>query len=177
MDVDPTLLGLLSDVTSATTHRYDVRDDTGRPLDCLKVQQAGPGSYLGVSHAEERGAFNVYLSSSTDLLEWTSVRRLGDDASQPTLEPDGGDGWLYADEVMDAKEGNSLRFRHYPSTDALVHGEPDREFAPPNTLAKRGSAQGTPHVTPTDPPFSADRSKIRVGFHYFANRDLKPKAC
>ena len=167
------LPSLLSDVTASTGHRYGARDDAGRSLDCLKVQQASPGQYLGVSHTDEGGVLNVYLSTSDDLLTWTVVRRLDTDASQPTLEPDGAGGWLFADEVTRSEGGNFLRLRHFPSTEALLHGRFDRQFEPPNTLAARGGAQGTPHLFDVRLAPDVDHSVIHVGFHYFEGRDLQ----
>jgi len=168
-----TLPALLADVTTAAGYRYGAHDDAGRSLDCLKVQGSWPSRYLGASHLDEGGTFNVYLSSSTDLLDWSSVRQLDTDASQPTLEPDGKGGWLFGVEVTRSRGGNCLRFRHYVSTDALVHGKHDRQFEPPSTLASRGSAQGTPDFSDVEPSPDVDRSVIRVGFHYFAGRDLQ----
>lgn len=173
MTAHETLPALLADVTTAAGYRYGAHDDAGRSLDCLKVQGSWPSRYLGASHLDEGGTFNVYLSSSTDLLDWSSVRQLDTDASQPTLEPDGKGGWLFGVEVTRSRGGNCLRFRHYVSTDALVHGKHDRQFEPPSTLASRGSAQGTPDFSDVEPSPDVDRSVIRVGFHYFAGRDLQ----
>jgi hypothetical protein len=161
------LASLLSDVQRAEGVRYGARDQDGRPLDCLKVQQVEPGGYLGVSHLQRGGRFSTFLSESDDLLTWRFVRRLAEDASQPTLEPDGAGGWLLADEVMRSKDGNTLRFQRFSSTQALREGRPDRVCEPSNTLARRGAAQGTPHLFAIDLSDGIDRSTIGVGFHYF----------
>ena len=170
------LPALVSDVTTATAYRYGTRDTAGRSLDCLKIQQAGPGWYLGVSHTLEGGIYNVYLSSSTDLLHWTSVRRLDSNASQPTLEPDGNGGWLFADEVTKSIGGNFLRLRHYATTDALMSGTYDRQIEPANTLSGPGGAQGTPDFSAVSLAPDIDHSVIQVGFHYFDGRDLQATA-
>jgi fibronectin type 3 domain-containing protein len=173
---EETLSALLSDVTTATAYRYTTRDDAGRSLDCLKIEQVGPGQYVGVSHTLEAGIFNVYLSTSTDLMHWTSVRRLDSNASQPTLAPDGNGGWLFADEVTKSIGGNYLRFRHYPTTEALMNGTYDRQFEPPNTLSAPGGAQGTPDFSAVSLAPDIDHSVIHVGFHYFDGRDLQATA-
>jgi hypothetical protein len=168
------LAALLSNVTGAASCRYGVCDEDGRPLEGLKIHQAGPGRYLGVSHAQEHGRFHVHLSVSRELLEWTAVRRLDEDASQPTLEPDGRGGWFVADELMRSRKGNALRFLWFSSTEALLEGRPDRRFEPRNTLARRGAAQGTPHLFTIRLEPDLDRSTIGVGFHYFdGTRDLQ----
>ena len=126
-----------------------------------------------MSHVDEGGTFNVYLSASTDLITWTSVRLLDADASQPTLEPDGAGGWLFADEVTRSAAGDFLgapslsldrraaRGRARPAVRAAEHpGGP------------RG-AQGTPNLFDVDLAPDLDRSLIHVGFHRFTDRDLQ----
>jgi hypothetical protein len=159
----------LADVTAAPIHRYAVRDDDGRPLDCLKIQEIEPGRYLAVSHAQERGRFDVHLHASDDLLTWTHVRTLAADGSQPTLERDGFGGWIVADEAMRPGKGNALRFRRYPSTEALLAGAHDRETIPPNTLAARRGSQGTPNLI-VHPGDDLEATAIEVGFHAFDGR-------
>jgi hypothetical protein len=160
----------LGDAARAPLARYGVRDDLGQPLDCLKIQQAGEGRYVGVSHIERRGRFDVHLATSADLVSWTWARRLDADASQPTIVPDGQGGWLLATEAMRPRRGNALRFWHFPSTEALLRGAPDARVQPRNTLVRRGHAQGTPHLFDVDLSGGLVRSRMWVGFHAFDGR-------
>jgi hypothetical protein len=159
----------LVDVAAAPIHRYAVRDGDGRPLDCLKIQEDDGGGYLAVSHAQEGGRFDVHLHASGDLVTWTYVRTLARDGSQPTFERDGFGGWIVADEAMRPGKGNVLRFRRYPSTEALLAGAHDLETIPPNTLAARRGSQGTPNLV-VHPGAGLDDTVIEVGFHAFDGR-------
>ncbi|MBA3747655.1 MAG: hypothetical protein H0W96_09225, partial [Solirubrobacterales bacterium] len=153
---------------------------------------------VGVYHAPGNGRFNVHVASSQDLVEWTRHATLDEDASQATISALPGGAVLVAYEkttlldllaraplpeglgdplqVIDGPLNRiRVRFRYYRSVDALLLGQHSRQFTAPRSLAK--TAEGTPSITKAILRRGlTSRSRIEVGFHYFAdtNGDGKP---
>ncbi|MEA2220295.1 MAG: hypothetical protein QOJ35_2921 [Solirubrobacteraceae bacterium] len=180
---------IVEDVDHTTAHRYGARDDRGAPLEGLKVVQVD-GRYVGVYHAPGGGRFNVQVATSDDLIDWTRVRTLDEDAAQPTISVVPGGGLIVAYEkttVLDLIPRAPLppaltqifdgpldrirvRFRFYRSLDALLAGQYSRQFTAPRTLSK--TAEGTPSITKaTLRRGLISRSRIEVRLHYFADVD------
>jgi hypothetical protein len=178
---------IVEDVGHTTAHRYGARDDRGAPLEGLKVVEVD-GRYVGVYHSPGGGRFNVQVATSKDLIAWTRVRTLDEDAAQPTISVVPGGGLIVAYEkttVLDVIPRAPLapellaildgpldrirvRFRYYRNLDALLAGQHSRQFTAPRTLSK--TAEGTPSITnATLRRGLISRSRIEVKLHYFAD--------
>jgi len=167
----PPLRAAIENVGAATAHRYGARDSLGNPLETLKILRNPAGGYLGVYHSRSKGVLSVKVGVSTDLLRWTYRATLDAHASQATLAalPDGG--FLLAEEAdnkgLAVPRRSWLRFRHYPSLQALLTSRPDRSFDAPHTLVPaRSGAEGTPSIDQVKLAPDLDHSSVAVGFHY-----------
>lgn len=156
----------------APIFRAAARDEEGRPLDCLKVEQVGPRRYLGVHHFLANGKFDLCLAESSDLVTWRHVRVLDHDAHQGTLTRVG-ERWLLAWEKTE-KDGNHLRLRAFDSLVALLGGKAAIMVDLPRSLAP--TAEGTPNIESVRFNGGWNRSVIGVGFHFYRNRDVDRQA-
>lgn len=159
----------LADLSRAERVLYQLKDDRGRGLDCLKLVPSGR-SYLGIHHTLRDGAFDLCLVESTDLAIFRHVATLDRNAHQGTLRACG-DGWLGAWE-KDGPKGNWIRVAYYASEAALRAGLPSKQIDLPRTLSP--AAEGTPHFrsVPRDPLTGT----IEIGFHYYRNADVDRQA-
>ncbi|WP_354700706.1 hypothetical protein [Paraconexibacter sp. AEG42_29] len=153
---------------NAARVRYRATDDRGGKLDALKVVQAPDGRYLGVWHADVDGRFVSRVGTSSDLLRWRRTADLGDHDSQPTVALLPGGGALVVSEADDG--GPHLRFRRFPTVDALLAGRPDATFDAPRSLAP--VAEGTPSIRSVD----AGAQHVVVGFHYLRDSVVDRRA-
>jgi hypothetical protein len=187
------LRAAFEDVPGASAYRYGATDDRGLGLDGLKVIEAD-GRYLGVHHSwvPTHSRFEVSVATSDDLLQWSHAATLDSDAAQPTIAALPGGGYVVAYELgrpallSPSREVDQLlapaapvqrlgratvrlRFRRYPSREALLAGRHDREFTAPLTLSP--TAEGTPSIVSADSSGGAAGLRIEVGLHYFADEN------
>lgn len=161
------LINLLSSVPDASVHRYQLRDNQGRSMDCLKVFQDRSGRIMGLYHTRRDGVFSVHLAATTDLRAWTHVAVLDAHASQATIWCCDNGGFLLAYE-KDAPNSCWMRLRYYQNSQALCHGKQQHQFDISRTLAP--TAEGTPSFeTVTMKNGDPLQSEIKLRFHYFQN--------
>jgi hypothetical protein len=153
--VSAPLAGLLGDVRAAAAFRYDARDSAGNRMDTAKVIPGPTGGYLAVYHSGEV----CHLATSSDLMDWTHRAVVDEPATQPTIAATADGGLLTAAEFNDG-HGGQLRIRHWATLDALLAGQPTREFLASRTLS--ACNEGTPSIRRA----SLDGSRIELGFHY-----------
>lgn len=163
------LRSYIEEVAAATGRRYKMRDNKFNSMGTLKIiQSAAAGGFIAVYFTYVGGIrgheFEGHLATSSDLLNWTWVRRLGGDVNQPTIRAAGG-GYLVA---WEQGPENYLRFEHYPDWTALRDSVPDHTFAAPRTLTP--CSEGTPNI------YAVTGSTIDVGFHYHWNCDVDRQA-
>lgn len=159
------LRSLIENVPGADAHRYGLTDDRGRTMDCLKIiPSAAAGGFIGVYHVYNGAGFDVYLATSTNLLDWTAVRRLGTNASQPTIAA-AGEGFVVA---WEQEPQNHLHFAYFSDWSDLRAGSPAKTFDAAQTLSP--CAEGTPNL------YSASESAVAAGFHYYADCDVDRQA-
>jgi hypothetical protein len=170
-DALETIAKWLADLDKAQYVAYQIKDDRGHGLDCLKVVQTGPASYLGIHHSLQKGAFDLNLVESADLKTWKHVRVLDHHGHQGTLRPCG-QGWLAAWEKDGPNTGNWIRVAYFPTLVALRAGKAERTINLPPSLSK--AAEGTPHFrkVPPDPLTGT----IELGFHCYRNADVDRQA-
>jgi hypothetical protein len=161
------LLALLSDLTGPNV-RFTATDNHGAVLDGLKIEQAGKGRYLGVSHALLNGRFELRLTESRDLRHWKLVRRLDEHAHQGTLRRFG-TRWFLAWE-KDGPNGNWIRVAEFRDEKSVRGGKLTRQFDIPRTLSK--FAEGTPNLL----GFDSASDRLKVGFHYYRDGDVDRQA-
>ncbi len=140
-------------------------------MDTLKIITNPVGGYLGVYHTAD----NVNLATSIDLLNWTFLRTLDAQATQPTIVALPTGGFLTAAEYNNqAGSGGRLRVRHYANLPALLAGRCNRE----RTLKRSLSAcnEGTPNIYSVWLNPDIDHSIIDLGFHYQRHCDLDRQA-
>lgn len=176
-----TLAKIVEGVKGSTAHRYGARDHEGRSLDALKVVQA-EGRSIGVYHSPDgKGAFDLHIATSKDLLHWTRVATLDRDAAQAAIQvlPNGAFLVAYEKAHNTRPRGRLLRkvfptdrirvrFRYYRTLDALLHADHSRQFTAPRRTSP--TAEGTPHFISVDMPKGLlSRSTIKVGLHNFSD--------
>jgi hypothetical protein len=157
------LAAALGNVAGASAVRFGLRDDRGRVMDCLKIVAAGPGEYLGVSHALTNDVFQLNLAHSTDLLNWRFVAMLDVHASQGEIYRDKDGVFLVAYE-HDQPGSNFVRLRRYKDRAALEKGKFATEVTIGRTLAPK--AEGTPSFE------YVRRDEIGLRFHYWRDTDV-----
>lgn len=159
---------LIEDVRKATASKYGVKDNLGNVMDTVKIIAVPEsGGFAGVYHSfhEDRGAFHVYLATSQDLMSWTWEVELAAKASQPTIKATSDGGFVAA---WEQEPDNHLKFAHYGSWSDLLNGVPDKTFDAPRHFSR--CAEGTPNL------YSASRTLVDAGFHFFASCDLDRQA-
>ncbi len=171
MTFGATLRAMLADVRGATGYRYDAKDSAGNRMDTVKIIANPAGGYLGISHAGD----TVNLATSTTLLDWTFVRALDDQATQPTIRALATGGFVTAVEFNDQQgSGGRVRFRRYPSLNALLAADFDLEHTARRTLSRCN--EGTPEIRCVALSPDIDHSVIEIGFHYHRNCDVDRQA-
>jgi len=161
------LLSLLGQVTNAPLHRYQARDDAGHTLDCLQIVEVAPADYLGVYHTLKKGAFQLHLGHSTNLLDWSHRTVLDEASSQGALWRGPKGDFLLAYEV-NVPDAVVMRLRHYPDRTALAQARFDRTLDLPRTLAP--TAEGTPSFETVELGDDLTTSRIDLRLHYYRNR-------
>lgn len=167
----PAMRSILGNVPAANGYRYDAKDSAGNRMDTVKIIVNPTGGYLGIYHTGD----TVNLASSVDLLDWTFVRALDDEATQPTIKGLPTGGFLTAVEFNDQHgSGGHARFRHYPSLSALYAGRFDRDTTAPRTLSRCN--EGTPSIRSVSLTPDIDHSVVEVALHYHRNCDVDRQA-
>jgi hypothetical protein len=162
------LIGLISDVTAADAHAYQVLDDQSRwlgPSDIIWVPEADAFAAVYFTHSEADGEYHVQLATSTDLMTWTSQVELADEASQPAIAANGSGGYIVAWE-QEPDPINTV-IAEYASWNDLLAATTQRRFDVPITTPACG--EGTPSIESVSP------ERVEIGFHYHASceRDLQ----
>jgi hypothetical protein len=176
---------------TSTKARFAALDNRGKALGTLKVIQVGD-RYLGVYHSAGNGRYDVNLATSTDLMNWTYVTTLDTDATTPTIRQLSSGGFLIAyekylvddffespllttelDPLYNPLNRIQLRFRYYPSLDALLAGTFSRQFIAKRSLSK--ISEGTPNIISAHVAGGTlSHSRIRVGLHYLKSLRRRP---
>jgi hypothetical protein len=154
---------LFEDVTTATDYRYNACDDQGYRLDTIKIIENPNGSYLGIYHFDPGGIFQVRLANSTDLLHWTFLRTIEQNASQPTIAQVPNDAYIIVFEKREDVGNHHLKVHYYSNLSTLINGPLNFTIDIPRTLSN--SHEGTPNVyniTVKDCVMNAC-----IGFHYY----------
>jgi hypothetical protein len=167
----PDQINLLERVDQAELAVFGLKDDGGRTMDCLKVAETAPGSYLGVYHTLIDGSFKLQIAESKDLRHWTRTAVLEDHAHQGTIRK-WDQGWLLAWE-KDGGEGNWIRVATYATLAYLHAGKPAKVKDLPRSLSKY--AEGTPSIF-TAFDYGRGRSEIRLRFHFYRDGDVDRQA-
>lgn len=159
------LADALTDVRAAVVHRYQLKDDAGRSMDCLKVFSTGKGAYYGIHHTYDGGKFSLHLAESADLVNWKHVIALDEHASQGTVWQAEDGRFLLAYE-KDAPNSCWIRLRSYAGLTALRNGTFNEEHDIARSLAP--TAEGTPSFEKVEGwGKTLASSSIRLRFHYF----------
>ena len=135
-------------------------------MDTVNVIAAPDGGFVGLYHSYRADTgYRVHLATSSDLMNWTWRVTLAEQASMPTIEPDGDGGFVVA---WEQEPANHLRFAYYESWGDLLAGVAAKTLDAPRRLSK--CAEGTPNQ------YSASSHWIDVGFHYFGDCELDRQA-
>jgi hypothetical protein len=141
--------------------RYNAKDDKGCGLDTIKIIENPEGGYLGVYHSNISNILQVRLASSTDLLHWTHIRMIDQEAAQPTIAKAPNMAYIIAFEKEDANYTH-LRFQYYSNLSSLIIGPPDATYDTNRTLSS--SHEGTPNVY--NVTIEGSTMSACIGFHY-----------
>jgi hypothetical protein len=162
------LATLIEDVTSADAYRYDPHDDRGHTLTGPKILQVPDGTFVATyfSWLEAGRRFQTHVATSSDLINWTWQRTLGENASQPTIAEASDGGYVVG---WEQEPPNHLLFAYYESLDDLLAGNAQKTYEPPTQLSP-DCAEGTPSF------YSASSTFLDVGFHYYRDCELDRQA-
>lgn len=148
--------------------RYNAKDDQGAGLDTIKIIANPQGGYLGVYHfpiGESLEYSQVRLACSADLLNWTFVRTVELQASQPTIAQAPNGAYIVAFEkhvFIEAKEERHIGFHYYPNVTCLLTGSEFCEQIANLTIGAQ--LEGTPNINNITIVNSIMNASI--GFHY-----------
>ncbi|MCO6046049.1 hypothetical protein NG895_19285 [Aeoliella sp. ICT_H6.2] len=157
----------LEDVEHSLAHRYQARDDRGKPLDCLNPCQASEGNLLGVYHFLDGGVFKLALAESDNGLQWRRIRQLDTHASQGHLHAMSDGRFLLAYE-KDAPNSCWIRLEEFKDLESLRSGEPNRSIDLTRSLAP--TAEGTPMIDRVDQ--AGSRQVIDLRLHYYRDAQV-----
>ena len=175
----------LSKPRSATAARYDLKDSAGNPMHSPSIiELAGqPYRYAAVYHSPVKAGpaatrFRINLATSNDLMTWTYVGMVADDADMPRLVQVPGSQWIVLAYEQWRGPGPAsaapcqLGFRlFYTADDLLKRTTRSVWLAPPY----RTAINGTPsfydvRLVKRGGRFGVD---ARYGFHFFdGTRDV-----
>ncbi|MGC6466564.1 MAG: hypothetical protein ACON5N_13350 [Akkermansiaceae bacterium] len=160
------LAGKLEAVSELPTHRFGMRDNGGRSMDCLEVFQApNRGAIFGVYHTMKDKVFSVHLAQTKDLTEWEHVVVLDSHASQAAIHQTAEGAFMIALE-KDAPNSCWIRLLHYPHFASLIQGKHQRFIDLPRSLAP--TAEGTPSFESVSiPDGDLSQSVIKLRFHFY----------
>jgi hypothetical protein len=165
------LRNIISNVKGATRHVYDLKDNLGNSMGCLKIvaNPSVPGQFIGVYHITFNGVFKIDLATSTDLVNWTWVRELAGSnngqASQATIAVASDGGFVMA---WEQEPNNHIKVLYFSNWTNLRNGVASKVFDCPRTLSS--CAEGTPNI------YSASSTRVDIGHHYYANCDVDKQA-
>lgn len=151
---------------------WQAKDDQGRGMDCLKVEQAARDLYIGVHHRLKDKDFELCLVESKDLKSWRHQRVIAFKGHQGTLTRVGAR-WLLAWEQTNSN-GNHVRLEAFSSLENLRKGVVEKSADIERTLSPR--AEGTPSIESVSFNRGWERSTIRIGFHYWRDADVDRQA-
>lgn len=151
---------------TASSSRYDAKDDVGNGLDTLKIIDKPSGGYIGVYHVMKNNAFVTKVATSTDILNWKYEIDLDNNASNPTILQLSDGGYVVAMQIDDGTK-IWLRIKYYPNLNKLLSGNSSKSFDATHTLTPSNSgAEGTPNIYSATLSPNIDNSVIEIGFNY-----------
>ena len=157
------------DTLSSNQCRYDAKDNQGVGLDTIKIIANPQGGYLGVCHFPIGGSSSEYFQArlvcSADLLNWTFVRTVELQASQPTIAQAPNGVYIVAFEkhvFIGAKEERHVGFHYYPNLTCLLTGSEFYEKIV--NLTEGVQLEGTPNIN--NMTIGNSIMNASVGFHY-----------
>jgi len=159
---------LVNDVTLSDAHAYRVLDDRGDwlgPIETVWVPEANLFAGVYFTYSESDKQFHVQLGTSTDLLTWIWRVKLGDRASQPSIEAGAGGHYIVAWEQE--PDPIYMVIVDYSSWEDLLGARISRQFDVPITTPACG--EGTPSIEAV----TADRVDIGFHYHWACTRDLE----
>ena len=152
---DPNRDGLISALqnvpSNATFGAYDL---AGHTMDTAKIIKIGTGYYAVYSPQSK----SIYLAASSQPQgPWNPIAVLDDtNASQPYLAQMSDGSFVLADEY--GTGFSSIKFRHYPTLQALTLAQSDADYVTPRRLSQCN--EGTPDI------HSTDVNNLQVGLHW-----------
>ena len=175
-----TLTNILSSPESAAASAYDAMDNQGNYMTCVKVidlvgQSAKYAAVYYSPYAVTGGyRYKINLATSSDLIHWTFVRMLVDNADMPDIKTVSNGSWLilaHEQWINGGANGPStapcqVGFElFYDSTD-LLNGTISASWVAPSYVS---TLNGTPniydaHLTLYNGYWAAD---LVIGFHYW----------
>jgi hypothetical protein len=161
------------DVTSSKFAIFNLKDSTGRKMDCLKlVQSSNKKKFYGVYHALQDDVFHLWLAESYDAKSWKPIRELGTHSHQGTMSISKQGQVIVAWEKDAPGKGNHLHLAFFQSERDLEQGKVTKEKDLERTYSP--SAEGTPSFDKVN--WTKGLPEIILGFHYWRNSDVDRQA-
>lgn len=147
---------------------HKLKDNRNIGMDVLRITKSEEDFlYLGVSHyLVNNNQFNLSLSGSNDLKNWTFITDLGSRAHQGDIEK-WGNAYIIANEQDEIAGSNNIQIRFFSSYEDLKENNPSYNKSIQRTLAP--SAEGTPDIRRIEGESASDLY-ILIGFHYYEDR-------
>jgi len=159
------LKSIIENVNASNARRYDTKDNLGYSMDCAKIISNPEGGFIAVYHHYVNGTAKVFVAKSTNFLNWTMVKELASQASQPAIAEATDGGYVVA---WEQEPSNHLKFSYYASLSNLFEGIASKTYDAARKLSS--CAEGTPSI------YSASSTFIDAGFHFYKNCDVDRQA-
>jgi hypothetical protein len=153
---------VFGNVTAADGFRYDLKDSAGYQMDCMHVLEAkdvsawGGSKYFATYHTKIGSEYEVRLSRSSNLLDWTFVRAIISNADMPYMsrpvvaETNSDNQWILLTHEQWMTAGSRipsrLGFKLYSSESDLAAGNHFNSYIAPLTVGQSTTIEGTPSI-------------------------------
>jgi len=152
-------------VTSANVSKYGTKDNLGQTMDCAKIITNPQGGFIAVYHHYISGTPKVFIATSTDFLNWTMIKQIANQASQPAIIAASDSGYVMA---WEQEPNNHLKICYYTNLNNLFNGIALKTYDVARSLST--CAEGTPNI------YSASSTYVDIGFHYYQSCNVDRQA-
>lgn len=153
---------------SGSNPQFDKKDNRGTNMNVMRIALADETTYkyLSVYHYQvSSNHFELALSGSNNLTDWTFINTLGDRSHQGDIKK-WGNGYLLVNEQDPVEGSNNIRVRYYSNYLSLAANNASYDYSITRNFSTL--AEGTPDIQAIEGD-TPSTSQIVIGFHYYNN--------